>query len=234
MKGRSRLAPTGQPTQRKELPGWLEASFERRACTPRSAVEPLTPSFVAVARFASVLLAAALASVGCAESSLFGRQAAITGEPRLYRINPLSGEIFDRDVILQKAGTPLGVVPHEGEIIAITLNSLFLQKLQEKKIGNPHILVYAQVSDDGVSSPEDGITKLIYNGENQPAAASVGFVDPIVYGPTAFKGMPVRMRIVVVELDKANKQRAASVISALGESGAGAAPWSAYCCFSTS
>ena len=148
------------------------------------------------------------------------RQHIITGEPLLYGIAPTTGQMLDRDTP-DIANTNL-VTPHKGEIIALVLNNAFIKYLKE--IGSPHVLLYTQVFDDGTDNPETAVTKVLYNERNSPQGVNLGLADRVLYGPTPFKGFPLRVKLFIVELDKEQKELASKIIDAIGTTAATAKP----------
>ena len=147
----------------------------------------------------------------------------ITGEPLVYGIAPTTGQILDRDTP-DTTNTNL-VTPHKGEIITLVLNNAFIKYL--KDVGSPHVLVYAQVFDDGTDDPDTAITKVLYNERNSPEGVNLGLADRVLYGPTPYKGFPLRIRVYIVELDKEEKELASKVIDAVGTTAASAKPTAA-------
>src|SRR5262245_18994942 len=126
----------------------------------------------------------------------------ITGEPLVYGLAPTTGQIPDRDTP-DLTNTNLGT-PHKGEILTFVLNNAFIKYL--KDVGSPHVLVYAQVFDDGTDDPDTAITKVLYNERNSPEGVNLGLADRVLYGPTPYKGFPLRIRVYIVELDKEEKE----------------------------
>jgi len=140
------------------------------------------------------------------------RQHNITGEPLLYGLSPTSGKILDRDTPDYENKNL--VTPHKGEIITLVLNNIFIKYL--KDVSSPHVLVYAQVFDDGTDNPETAITKVLYNERNSPEGVNLGLSDRVIYGPTPFKGFPLRVKLFIVELDKEQKELASKIIDSVG------------------
>ncbi len=157
-------------------------------------------------------------TAGCAT-----KQHLITGEPEFYSIKPDTGTIYDRDVIPNWENTSSGIVPHKGEIITLVVNNVFIRYLKET-VGSPHVLVYAEVYDDGKDDPSTAVSKLIFNQINQPPGVSLGIADRIIYGPTAFKGFPIRIRFFIVELDKEQKKMASNILDAAASIASAAQP----------
>lgn len=147
-------------------------------------------------------------------------QHVITGEPLVYGLKPDTGEILDRDT--PDLGNTNLVTPHKGEIITLVLNNVFIKYLRE--IGSPHVLVYAQVFDDGTDNPDTAVTKVLYNERNSPEGVNLGLADRVLYGPTPFKGFPLRIKLFIVELDKEQKELASKIIDAVGATAAAAKP----------
>ncbi|UCE52430.1 MAG: hypothetical protein JSV31_24740 [Desulfobacterales bacterium] len=151
------------------------------------------------------------------------KQQLITGEPEFYSIKPDTGAIYDRDVIPKWENTSSGIIPHKGEIITLVVNNVFIRYLKET-FGNPHVLVYAEVYDDGKDDPSTAVSKLIFNQINQPPGVNLGIADRIIYGPTAFKGFPIRIRFFIVELDKEQKKMASNILDAAANIASAAKP----------
>src|SRR5688572_12247959 len=141
---------------------------------------------------------------GCALT----RQETITGEPVLHSIDPTSGSLYDRD-ILPNGEDAQGIIPHEGEIITVVVHDIFLKYLKESS--TPHVLVYAEVYDDGTDNPETAVSKVLWNELNQPSGVRLGLADRVLYGPTPYKGFPLRIRLYIVELDKEEKKAASAL-----------------------
>lgn len=147
-------------------------------------------------------------------------QSLITGEPLVYGVHPNTGQVLDRDTPnMENANL---VTPHKGEIITLVLNNAFIKYLKE--MGSPHVLVYAQVFDDGTDNPDTAVTKVLYNERNSPEGVNLGLADRVLYGPTPFKGFPLRIKLAIVELDKEQKELASKIIDAVGTTAAAAKP----------
>ncbi|MCC2643567.1 MAG: hypothetical protein K0S45_3980 [Nitrospira sp.] len=147
----------------------------------------------------------------------------ITGEPLVYGIAPDKGQLLDRDTL--DTTPPNLVTPHKGEIIALVLNTAFIKYLKETS--SPHVLMYVQIFDDGTDNPETAITKVLYNERNSPAGVNLGLADRVLYGPTPFKGFPLRIKLFIVELDKEQKALASKIIDTVGTTAATTKPQAA-------
>jgi hypothetical protein len=149
-----------------------------------------------------------------------GNQHLITGEPLLYGIAPTSGQVLDRDTLGTTDAN--GITPHKGEIITLVLNTAFIKCL--KDVGSPHVLLYAKIFDDGTDNPDAAVTKVLYDERNSPQGVNLGLADRVLYGPTPFKGFPLRIKLFIVELDKEQKELASKIIDAVGTTAATAKP----------
>lgn len=138
-------------------------------------------------------------------------QSDITGEPSLHRIKPGSGELADRDLALG------GTAFHRDAPIVVTVNSIFLRYVKERFGGNPHVLVYSEVYDDGTDNPETAHRRVVYNGESTAQDTLLGVSDRIIYGPAPFKGFPLRIKFFIVELDKQDKSFFSSLLGGLNQ-----------------
>jgi hypothetical protein len=147
------------------------------------------------------LLGVAVFLVGCSKHLL-------TGEPLIYGVVKNSGQIVDRDV---DTG---GVSIHKGEIITLIVNNVFIRFLEG--FDSPHVLVYVEVYDDGTDNPETAFRKVLFNSENTPQGVHLGLSDRIIYGPTSFKGYPIRVKFFIVKLNKSKKELASKLINAAG------------------
>ena len=163
-----------------------------------------------------IVLFVVLSFLGCSKQHL------ITGEPLVYGVNPLSGEVLDRDTVTKLPGSAQGIIPHQGEIVTIVANSIFIKFL--KDLGSPHVLVYAQVFDDGTDDPSNAFTRIIYHERDTPSGVNLGLSDKVLYGPTPFKGYPIRIKFYIIELDKEEKETASNIINTVGTTAAAARP----------
>lgn len=142
------------------------------------------------------------------------RQTKITGEPIILGIDPLSGAVVDRDVLTQPDNPALGAVPHKGEMVAIVLNNVFVKYLDP--LLNSRVLVYAEVYDDASDDPTTAVTRVLFEQAGQPAGVNAGLSDRLLYGPTPYKGFPIRIKLFVVELAKEQKETVRRIIDAVG------------------
>jgi len=157
----------------------------------------------------SMSLLGAAGTAGCTRHLL-------TGEPLVFGIDAESGAIVDRDVATG------GVLVHDGEIITLMVNTVFIKYLEG--LGSPHVLVYAEVHDDGTDNPETAFRKVLFNGENTPPGVNLGLGDRILYGPAPFKGFPIRVKFFVVQLRKGRRELASRLINAAGTVGQAVQP----------
>ena len=157
-------------------------------------------------------------------SSPQGRQQNITGEPAIFALDGATGYIIDRELwplrgieLDEQLANVKKLIPetafHKGEVIRITMDQLFVKRLQDLR--NPHVLVFAQVNDDGTDDPATGYTTVLFNERNQPEDVSLGIVNKTIYGPTTYRGYPIRVKFHVVELDREDKEIASNILDSV-------------------
>lgn len=188
-----------------------------------SAVHPMSSRVVNPIRV--LLCVAMLPLLGGCFGGGAGRQRSLTGEPVLYGVDPISGALLHRDVVPRPDDAALGAVPHEGEMIAVVLNSVFIRHLEP--LLRSRVLVYAEVYDDASDDPSTAVTRVLFDQEGQPAGVHASVFDKLLYGPTPYKGYPLRIRLYVVELAKDQKQTAGRIIDAVGTIASTAQPQAA-------
>jgi hypothetical protein len=150
----------------------------------------------------------------CGGCSLFARHHVITGEPVVFRVDPLTGQITDRDIVRSDPQSPLGAIPHKGEIITLVVNNVFVRMAEN--LLDRNLLVYAEVYDDGADDPSTAVSKVLFNQPDQAAGVNLGMSDRILYGPAPFKGFPLRIKFYIVQLAKSQKATVSKVIDVAG------------------
>jgi hypothetical protein len=110
----------------------------------------------------------------------------LTGESVVFGIRNRTGEIVDRDIAVESPAI------HKGEIITLVANSIFVKLLRDA--GNPDVLAYVEIYDDGTDDPARAYRRVIYKGANTPEGVLLGVSDKVIYGPTPYKGYPLRVK----------------------------------------
>lgn len=152
---------------------------------------------------------------GCA--LLSGPQAQrITGEPLVYAIEQNTGQLLDRDIVTS------GSSFHKDEMVTIVVNNVFIKFLEQ--FSKSHVLVYAEVYDDTSDDAEKAYRKVLFNAENTAPGVNLGVADRVLYGPTPYKGYPIRIRFYIVQLAKDQKTLATSLIKGAGTVAQAAVP----------
>jgi hypothetical protein len=128
------------------------------------------------------------------------------------------GFIHERD-------EPLDDIPiTQGDVITVSLNTLFLKYINEigAKSKGGEVLVYTEVHD----SPNENnpYRTVVYNEAGTSANSILGVTDRVIYGPVQYKGYPLRIQLVVVELDKEDNEMAQRVMQTIGDVISTAAP----------
>ena len=74
----------------------------------------------------------------------------------------------------------------------------------------------------GYNSPS--LTSIVYVGRNQLVPGMLNFRDALAYGPTYYKGHPLRIRFTVLVLQKEKSDKAASAVDVVGTIASAAVP----------
>jgi hypothetical protein len=125
------------------------------------------------------------------------------------------------------------VLPGEGDpirsnddVITIQVESAYIQNLPLRLTGSKDVIIFADVWENaamGFNSPSS-LTTIVYIGPNQKVPGRLNFRDMLAYGPTKFKGHPLRVRFTMMVLQKTAAGKGASAIDLISASASIAAP----------
>ena len=117
--------------------------------------------------------------------------------------------------------TDAGVAITKGDVFSIRLTSVFVRHLRE--IGDGELLIYMEVFD---KQPDDRarLVKTLVKEVRQPEGFLVNQRDRLAYGPIEFNGRPVRIRLIVIELDRKDNEVMSAVIKTAAQIGATSSP----------
>lgn len=112
------------------------------------------------------------------------------------------------------------------DVITIQVESAYVQNLPFRLTGSKDVIIFADVWENaamGFNSPSS-LTSIVYVGPNQKVPGRLNFRDMLAYGPTKFKGHPLRVRFTMMVLQKSTANRQASAIDVIGSLASTAAP----------
>ena len=99
----------------------------------------------------------------------------------------------------------------EGDTFSIRLSSVFVRNSKELAWEGSEFLVYAEIYD---LQPDDRqkLMKVLFKEDNQAPGYLLNQADRLLFGPIAYTGNPIRIRIYVVELDREENEIRAELI----------------------
>lgn len=99
-----------------------------------------------------------------------------------------------------------------GEVFQISLNRMFLRYLEAI---DAEIIVYVETTDPSkpILNPNEVDKRLIFYKEGQPHRSFVPIIDAPIYGPACAPEHPLMVRLIVVELDKKDRENLTQLIS---------------------
>ena len=107
--------------------------------------------------------------------------------------------------------------------VTFVVESVNLNRLPPRLSGSRDVVVFAEVWEDAATAASfKPLVQVVYTTRNQLVPGKLNFNDAIAYGPTKFKGRPIKVRFTVLVLQKTTSEQEAQALSVM-ESFAGAA-----------
>src|SRR5262245_46657501 len=97
-----------------------------------------------------------------------------------------------------------------GESVQVTLNRVWLRYLQDTEAD---VIIYAETFPD--SQPDHKYNKILLLRSGMPQNAFTGQSDVVIWGPARVTNNPIRIRLVVLELDREDNGKLAASLSTL-------------------
>jgi hypothetical protein len=112
------------------------------------------------------------------------------------------------------------------DVITVQIESAYIQSLPARLTGSTDLIVFADVWEDAAAGYNSGasLTNIVYIGTNEKIPGRLNFRDALAYGPTNYKGHPLRIRLTVMILQKERSQQASSAIDIIAAIANAAAP----------
>jgi hypothetical protein len=112
------------------------------------------------------------------------------------------------------------------DVITMQVESAYLQELPPRITGSRDVIIFADVWENAAAgyTSESSLTSIIYLGKNQIVPGRLNFRDALAYGPTKFKGHPLRVRFTIMILQKERSNQQASAVDIIGAFAGAAAP----------
>ena len=165
----------------------------------------------------------ALGAAGCADR-VVGQVELLTFDKdgRLFRYNRAEAPRAERAMI-PGFGDP---VRSNDDVVTVIVESAYIQNLPFRLTGSKDVIIFADVWENaaaGFNSPST-LTSIVYVGPNQKVPGRLNLRDMLAYGPTRYKGHPLRVRFTMMVLQKAAAGRQSSAIDVISSLAAMAAP----------
>jgi hypothetical protein len=97
------------------------------------------------------------------------------------------------------------------DVLAIQVHSVYLDNLPPTLTGSHDIVLFADVWENAAADNEPPLTKVVYSGKNQMIPGKLNFDGNLAYGPTSFKGHPIKIRFTLMVLQKSQGDKESSV-----------------------
>lgn len=178
-------------------------------------------------RVMALRIAAVLLSIACCTQT--GCQDRVSGQVEAFAITGGKLQRFNAQAPAVRAHP---ADPGEGEpirsnddVVTIQVESAFLHDLPPRLTGSNDVIIFVDVWENaatGYNSPS--LTSIVYLGKNQKVPGRFNFRDALAYGPTRYKGHPLRIRFSMMVLQKKQADQGASTIDVIGAFAVTAAP----------
>jgi hypothetical protein len=111
------------------------------------------------------------------------------------------------------------------DIITLQVETAYIQNLPFRLTGSKDVIIFADVWENAAMAYNaPPLTSIVYIGTNQKVPGRFNVRDAIAYGPTAFKGHPLKIRFTMMVLQKDAADKQSSAIGVLGSFIEAAAP----------
>ena len=162
-----------------------------------------------------LLAVLAIGSSGCASRT--------AGQVELLRINNDTGALdwysrapappAERPTLFAGQNDP---IRSDHDVITLQVETAYIQNLPFRLTGSKDVIIFADVWENGAMAYNaPSLTSIVYIGTNQKVPGKLNLRDGIAYGPTTFKGRPLKIRFTMMVLQKATADRQATSIGVL-------------------
>lgn len=112
------------------------------------------------------------------------------------------------------------------DVVTMQVESTYLQDLPFRLTGSRDVIIFVNVWENAAAGYEnsESLTSIVYLGKNQKIPGKCNFFDALAYGPTKFKGHPLRVRFTVMVLQKKASEQQAQIVDVISAFATAAAP----------
>lgn len=151
-----------------------------------------------------------------------------SGQIELFQIEPVGQQLcrpFDpgrgltapteRRDLTQNWGDRLR---YGSDSVTIQVHAINLERLPTTVTGSKDVIVFAEVWENAAAAYDSKpITSIVYIGKNQLVPGIMNFNGALAFGPTSFKGTPMKVRFTVMILQKERGQQQAELAEVIGK-----------------
>lgn len=168
------------------------------------------------ARRLSVLfgvVAALLSSNGCGETRSAGQaeQFRVEEDGKLTRAYALTTDPAKLPIRRSVTGDFGDPIRHSDDVVTMQVLSAYIEDLPTTLTGSQDIILFAEVWENsamGYRSP--ALNQVVYVAENQRVPGRINALGNLAYGPTRFKGHPLKVKFTLLVLQRRKGQQASS------------------------
>lgn len=126
-------------------------------------------------------------------------------------------------------GTWGDTIEYNDDIVTLQVLSMYLDHLPVTLTGSRDVIVFAEVWESGEGG-YDGprLNSIVHIARNQMIPGRLSFESNVGYGPTTFKGHPLKVRFTAMILQKEQGQRLGSAADVIGNFSAAASVGTPY------
>ena len=109
-------------------------------------------------------------------------------------------------------------IRYSDDVITVQVNGIYLSGLPQTLTGSHDIVVFADVWENSASGYSDTpITSVIYAANNQMIPGKLNFSGNLAYGPTKYKGHPLKIKFTMMILQKEEGKKQSMVADVIGK-----------------
>jgi hypothetical protein len=102
--------------------------------------------------------------------------------------------------------------------VTIQVHAINLERIPATITGSKDVVVFSEVWDNAASSYDSRpLTSIVYIGKNQLVPGKMNFDGALAFGPSSFKGNPMKVRFTVMVLQKERGQQQAELAEVIGK-----------------
>lgn len=159
------------------------------------------------------VVAAPLLSAGCVETRSAGQAEQFRVEEdgsltRAYELTTDPARMPVRRSVTGDFGDP---IRHSDDVVTMQVLSAYIENLPTTLTGSQDIILFAEVWENsamGYRSP--ALNQVVYVAENQRVPGRINALGNLAYGPTRFKGHPLKVKFTLLVLQRRKGEQASS------------------------